>query len=64
VAGAAAGAIPGPLLLVDGHDLDRSPEPRGWLGDRRGTFESVRLAGGGAAITAATEQRVRETVDR
>ena len=59
VAGAAAGRDRGLLLLVDGHDLSASPETRDLLAAEAARVASLRIAGGTAAITAATEDALR-----
>jgi putative cell wall-binding protein len=64
VAGAAAGADRGMLLLVDGQSLDGSPAVRDFLDDHGEGFEVVRLAGGTAAISTQTEAQVRDVVQQ
>jgi putative cell wall-binding protein len=59
VAGAAAGADRGLLVLADTATLDGSPPSRTWLADHSRAFESLRLAGGTAALSERTEQQVR-----
>jgi putative cell wall-binding protein len=53
VAGAAAGRDAGILLLIDGTDLDGSPQTRDWLTAHTADIDQIRLAGGTAAISTA-----------
>jgi subtilisin family serine protease len=62
VAGAAAGVGGAVLVLIDGQQLDGSPDSRDLLARRRGSFASVRLVGGTAAISPATAAAVRDLV--
>jgi subtilisin family serine protease len=63
VAGAAAGATGGQLLLIDGQGLDTgSPASRDLLRERRGTIRSLPVVGGTGAVTTATERRLAELV--
>jgi hypothetical protein len=59
VAGAAAGAVGGSLLLTDGQAFDAAVGPRTWVRDHSRGIDELRLAGGGAAISAASEGAVR-----
>jgi hypothetical protein len=59
VAGSAAGAQGGLLLLADGQTFASSPDAATWLRDHAGAFERVTLAGGPAAISAPTETAIR-----
>ncbi|HEX2027133.1 MAG TPA: hypothetical protein VHF25_03960, partial [Nitriliruptorales bacterium] len=61
-AGAAAGAARGLLVLIDGQDLDRSAASAGFLRQRADRFQALMLAGGPAAISEDTEQRLRAIV--
>jgi hypothetical protein len=60
VAGVAAGAADGILLLVDGQDLDGSPASAQWLRDHAEVVSTVRLSGGEQAISPETESRIRQ----
>ncbi|MBW3561321.1 MAG: S8 family serine peptidase [Actinobacteria bacterium] len=62
VAGAAAGTEDGVLLLIDGLDLDNSPSAVTFLREHASEVYALRLAGGPAVITGATERRVRSVV--
>jgi putative cell wall-binding protein len=62
-ASAAAGATRGVLVLVDGMDLDGSPETLAWIRTHADRFEALRLAGGEAAISRASADRLRELVE-
>lgn len=59
VTGAAAGVAGGLLVLVDGHDLDRSPATRDLLTGLADEIDTLRVTGGTAAVSTATEQRLR-----
>lgn len=62
VAGAAAGMEDGVLLLIDGLDLDNSPSAVTFLREHASGVYTLRLAGGPAVITGATERRLRAVV--
>jgi putative cell wall-binding protein len=62
VAGAAAGAANGVLVLVDGTGLDRSPPTRDWLADHAEAVENAWLAGGRAAIDHDARARIDRTI--
>ena len=62
VAGAAAGADGGILLLVDGQDLARSAATTAVLEERRADLREVHVVGGIVAISAAVEDAVRALV--
>lgn len=53
VASAAASRTGAPLVLVDGHDLERSPSTAALLAERRESLLAMHLVGGEGAITAA-----------
>jgi len=61
-AGAAAGSTGGVLLLVDGGDLDDSPETRQVLAEQADQIRSLRLAGGPEAISDRVEAQLRGLV--
>jgi hypothetical protein len=58
VAGAAAGADHGLLLLADTDDLAASAAPQQFLTDHAGAFDRVRIAGGVAAISQQTAAQI------
>lgn len=64
----ALGAVPsvlargGVLLLVDGADLDGSPEARKWIEQHR-DVTSLTIVGGSRAITAGTVTQVQSAID-
>ena len=60
--GAAVGRLAHTLLLVDGMDLDASPETRDRLAASATEMAGVRLLGGTAAISATVEDEIRELV--
>ena len=62
VAGAAVGAVNGLLLLVDGRDLDASPQPVDLLREVAADVQRLVLVGGESVITPESEQRLREAV--
>ncbi len=62
VSGAAAGARGGFLLLVDGQDLDGSPESEQVLVDNADAISQLFITGGIDAINSDTEGRLREAV--
>ena len=59
VAGAATGRDGGLLLLVDGASLAGSPETRDLLVANLAEVETIRIAGGTAAVSAGVEEELR-----
>lgn len=63
VAAAATGADDGVLLLVNGEDIEASPESIAWLTEHGDEIRAAKLAGGRAAINDAAEERIRALVE-
>ncbi len=61
VAGPAAAADGGVVLLTHGDTLDRSPGIRDWVGEHALDLTNIRLVGGVAAISQAVEDELRLT---
>lgn len=64
VAGAAAGMEDGVLMLVHGAEVEASPPPLSFLREQADQVFRLRLAGGHAAISEASEAHVRGILDR
>ncbi|HUG86641.1 MAG TPA: cell wall-binding repeat-containing protein [Euzebya sp.] len=64
VAGAAAGATGGILLLVDPASLDASPDVARWLRDHGASVDLARVVGGVASISSQVHQDVAGTLAR
>jgi putative cell wall-binding protein len=64
VAGAAAGATDGILLLVDGQDITDSPATAAFLEDHADAVSTLHLSGGTAAISARAEDQLRRILER
>lgn len=62
VAGAAAGATGGILLLVDPGSLDASPGVARWLRDHGASVDSARVVGGEGTISAQVAQQVAAAI--
>lgn len=63
VAGAAAGRDGGLLMLVDGADLDTSAPTRDFIAAHAGDIDTLRIAGGPAAVSAAVESDLAALLD-
>jgi len=64
VSGAAAGAQDGLLILVDGLDLDASPESLQFLTDNADAIQRLFLVGSTDVLSPESETRLRETVNQ
>lgn len=62
VAGAAAGGAGGLLVLVDGKDLDNSPETTDLLTEQADAIAALFIVGGTGVVTPESEARLRELV--
>jgi putative cell wall-binding protein len=62
VAGAAAGGAGGLLVLVDGKDLDNSPETTDLLTEQADAIAALFIVGGTDVVTPESEARLRELV--
>jgi hypothetical protein len=62
VSSSAAGTQDSLLLLIDGLNIDRSPETLNWLSEQAAVFERVNLADGPNAISVGVESQLRQLV--
>jgi putative cell wall-binding protein len=62
VSGAAAARDGGLLLLVDGTDLDGSPATRDLIAEHAGAVETLRVAGGAAAVSDTVEDALADLI--